>query len=267
MTEAEVEVFPVVGYDDKGEQLKEPITYLTKDDLEVINRSRGTIKDPNGFCIVQEELTEEEFKKINITAFDKYTFPLPKQEWKTVFGRVKKICWREFEPDKNIYYDDEKKICYLHDLVKKKITKYSYKDTTPTDQELLEFQLKQGEYINFLKENDMDVVIKTEAEAMNTFKIIDRWSHTDKVDVFSRITPEERKNIILSRWIGAETWMPDIFTQIKGLLRLGHSIEEKGKFGVGGRRPLIEIQSRALERGRRTQEEDEQGAFDLREKR
>ena len=51
MTEEEgVAVYPVIGFDEKtGEQLKEPIGYVTPEDLEVINRSRGAIKDHNGF--------------------------------------------------------------------------------------------------------------------------------------------------------------------------------------------------------------------------
>lgn len=278
MPEAETQAFPVIGYDEKGEQLKEPIGYITKNDMEVINRSRGTIKDPNGFRIVEEDLTEEEFKgkkdkggkyttePIDITNFQSYQFPLPEMKWKKLVGRVKKIEWIKHEPDTEVYYDDEEKVCYIYDIPKKRIKKYSYAKTVPTDQEMLEFQLLQNEYIEFLRQNNMDVEITSRGEMMNTFKIIDNWGHTDKVDVFSRITSEERKNIILSRWIGATTWMPAIFTQIKGFLRLGHSVEEKGPLGTG-RKSLIEIQAKSLEKGRRTEEQEEQGGFGLGNKR
>ena len=89
MTETELQAFPVIGFDEKGKQLKEPMGYITENDMEVINRSRGTIKDPNGFMIVEEDLTEEQFKgkkdkkgeyttePIDITSFQLYQFPLP----------------------------------------------------------------------------------------------------------------------------------------------------------------------------------------------
>jgi hypothetical protein len=254
LTEATPEIYKVV--DDKGEEQGE----ITLDEIMTINRSRGVVKERSGFSISHENITEQEFNNFNVKNYIVYKLPLPIYEWEKWKGRIKKIKWKNLDIHTEIYYNPTENITYVYKLKKKIITKYFYTETLPTDQEILDFSIIQSEYIQFLKDNSMEIET-TSQDMVNAFKVIDRWTDSDKVDVFSRITPEQRENIVMSRWIGAVTWFPPIFEHIKGFLRLGQSVEEPGRFGRGGKKPLIDIQGDTLGKLYRGTEEEQQGAW------
>jgi hypothetical protein len=228
MNEPEVQIieqegFPVFASVDGETQ---EILRVSQEELETLVLCRGDAEEKTGFKIKDKEISKQEFNKINIKDFKVYDFPVPKYEWVKWFGRIKKLERTVPETTKKVYYK-RGELCYLEDLIKDKYYTFINEETFPSKQERTEYDLLEKKYEAFLQEYNVDKEVITDQKETDPYRITSRWGDSDKVDMFSNISEEQRRHITKGKWVAAKTWSPDIFIEINRYLKYGHAVDGK----------------------------------------
>jgi hypothetical protein len=221
---------------------------ITPEEVEIIARSRGEEVEPYGFAVDMIPVKQQEAHEIiNAGDFIKYDFPLTKGGFKKVGRFRREYVWDEPKPTTTVYYTDDGVVFLYHHHPKNEMFMLQTQLIYPTQDERADYEFLDQAYKEFLASNDMQLPITSQGEIVNSPKIISDWADTRKVDVFSDIDEEQRKNIVQARRIAARIWMPEILTQIHQYLRLGHSVKRK----------LMDTQQKTVIKMPRPHDEDE----------